>query len=454
MRYHPDKNPDANDKFIEVGNAYQVLSDPEAREKYDRFGEEGLKANQGGHGGFHFKNPSFVFEQFFGGAGGFQFHAGGGPGGGFRQKRQQPPPPKKIYTDSEEDVVVLTDSNFEEQVLSGEESVWLVKFYSPGCSHCHKMADDFREAAKDLRGMVKCGVYNAAENHVMADRYDISGYPTILLFPYGAKKEPKMHKNARHAKALANFGSSGLPDKFVSKIKSMSECEGLRADGDPVVLLVSKKNVVPPLFRALSKDYHERMKFAMTGASTEVGTHFKEEYQDTVPAILVIEPAKTSLYKGPTSYLPLRRYLIQFAGGRKIQTGDSVLSEIVELHSKSEEQLCPSDKTVFCVVTFTQNRLDPDTETLLQSLNKRFAKEGKFRFVWMDSVENKEWLETLGIAPQTKLIVWKRKGLRFIPYDDVFTHDAVSFFLDGVLAGSSWTRFKGSPPILNPHYPA
>jgi len=68
--------------------AYQVLSDPDARKKYDQFGEEGLKGGGGGGGGFHFRDASTIFEQFFGGSfggggGGAQFHfTMGGPGGG------------------------------------------------------------------------------------------------------------------------------------------------------------------------------------------------------------------------------------------------------------------------------------------------------------------------------------------------------------------------------------
>jgi DnaJ-related protein SCJ1 len=51
---HPDKNPDdpkANEKFAEIGNAYEVLSDPEKRQKYDMYGEDGLKPDGGGGGG-------------------------------------------------------------------------------------------------------------------------------------------------------------------------------------------------------------------------------------------------------------------------------------------------------------------------------------------------------------------------------------------------------------------
>ena len=43
LKYHPDKNPDAGEKFKEISMAYEVLSNAEKRELYDRHGEQGIK---------------------------------------------------------------------------------------------------------------------------------------------------------------------------------------------------------------------------------------------------------------------------------------------------------------------------------------------------------------------------------------------------------------------------
>ena len=84
LQLHPDKvqgdeheKKAAADKFAEVSHAYEVLTDPEKRNIYDRYGEEGLNnMGQGGHA-----HPGDIFSQFFGGFGGFPF------GGGFQEEQ-------------------------------------------------------------------------------------------------------------------------------------------------------------------------------------------------------------------------------------------------------------------------------------------------------------------------------------------------------------------------------
>ena len=90
IKFHPDKNPgdkNAEEKFKEAAEAYEVLSNPEKKQRYDQFGHAGMKGNAGGFGGG--MNMEDIFSQFGdifgGGGGGFESFFGGGGRGGRRR---------------------------------------------------------------------------------------------------------------------------------------------------------------------------------------------------------------------------------------------------------------------------------------------------------------------------------------------------------------------------------
>ncbi|HBF20900.1 MAG TPA: molecular chaperone DnaJ [Cryomorphaceae bacterium] len=145
IKYHPDKNPDdqeAEAKFKEAAEAYEVLSNPEKRQRYDQFGHAGVGGAAGGRGGFGGgMNMEDIFEQFgdiFGGAfgGGFGGFGGGGRGG------------KRVFKGS--NLRVRVKLNLEE-IANGVEKKLRIKRQVPAdgvsfktCPTCNGSGQTFR----------------------------------------------------------------------------------------------------------------------------------------------------------------------------------------------------------------------------------------------------------------------------------------------------------------------
>ena len=128
IEYHPDKNPgnkEAEEKFKEAAEAYEVLSDAQKRQRYDQFGHAGVGgAASGGYGGGGmsmddiFSHFGDIFGGHFGGFGGF---GGGSRGGGQRVRRGS-------------DLRVKVKLNLAEIATGVEKKIKVKKYVS--CSHC------------------------------------------------------------------------------------------------------------------------------------------------------------------------------------------------------------------------------------------------------------------------------------------------------------------------------
>ena len=136
IQYHPDRNPgdkEAEEKFKEAAEAYEVLSNPDKRSRYDQFGFAGVDGAAGGgsgFGGFGGQGMSMddifsMFGDIFGGHGGFGgFSSGFGGGGQSRQRK---------FRGS--DLRVKVKLNLKE-ISTGVEKKFKLKKYVE-CSHCH-----------------------------------------------------------------------------------------------------------------------------------------------------------------------------------------------------------------------------------------------------------------------------------------------------------------------------
>lgn len=154
LQFHPDKNPgdpEAEAHFKEVSEAYQVLSDPQKKELYDRYGEDALKgAGMGGPGGMHgyasMEEALRTFMDAFGGGGGGEsifdslFGGGGRANGGFGHGRQGASKKVNIRI------------SFEEAAKGVEKELSITNY--DACATCHGSG---AASPKGISKCTKCG---------------------------------------------------------------------------------------------------------------------------------------------------------------------------------------------------------------------------------------------------------------------------------------------------------
>lgn len=143
IKYHPDKNPGdktAEEKFKELGEAYEVLCDEQKRALYDQYGHAAFDRRAGGFGrggGFH--DPFEVFREVFGGASIFEDLFGGG--------RRDPTQPERG-----DDLRYDMEISFEEAAHGCEKEITVTK--PERCDVCHGSG---AEAGSQQRTCPTCG---------------------------------------------------------------------------------------------------------------------------------------------------------------------------------------------------------------------------------------------------------------------------------------------------------
>ena len=144
VKFHPDKNPGdhtAEEKFKELGEAYEALSDPQKRAAYDQYGHAAFDARHRARSGGGFHDPFDIFREVFGGGGGgsiFENLFGGG---------QDPSGPQRG-----DDLRYDLQITLEEAALGCEKEISLTKLDK--CDACHGSG---AEAGSKMKTCATCG---------------------------------------------------------------------------------------------------------------------------------------------------------------------------------------------------------------------------------------------------------------------------------------------------------
>eukprot|EP00922_Rhytidocystis_sp_ex-Travisia-forbesii_P066217 GHVS01098301.1.p1 GENE.GHVS01098301.1~~GHVS01098301.1.p1 ORF type:complete len:464 (-),score=101.76 GHVS01098301.1:330-1721(-) len=85
------------------------------------------------------------------------------------------------------EVFVLTDKNFDKELMKDDKRPWFVEFYAPWCGHCKSLAPDWEKLAKEVKGKVVVAKVDATKETVLSKKFGVQGFPSLKMFPAGEK---------------------------------------------------------------------------------------------------------------------------------------------------------------------------------------------------------------------------------------------------------------------------
>ncbi|CAJ1382235.1 unnamed protein product [Effrenium voratum] len=103
----------------------------------------------------------------------------------------------------------LSGSTFDEMVRDGTDQPWFVKFYAPWCGHCKRLVPLWEQLAAKLQGQVALAKVDATAEEGLAYKYDVAGYPTLVLIVDGERYN---FRGARTLEALEAFALGGYKE--------------------------------------------------------------------------------------------------------------------------------------------------------------------------------------------------------------------------------------------------
>ncbi|XP_042708881.1 dnaJ homolog subfamily C member 16 isoform X5 [Chrysemys picta bellii] len=243
--WHPDKNkdPGAEDKFIQISKAYEILSNEEKRSNFDRYGDVG--ENQGypqqqQHRQFHHFHESFYFDESF-----FHFP--------FNSERR----------DSSDEKYLLHFSHYVNEIVPDSfKKPYLIKITSDWCFSCIHIEPVWKEVVQELEVLgVGIGVVHAGYERRLAHHLGAHSTPSILGLING---KISFFHNAVIRENLRQFVESLLPGNLIEKITDKNYVRFLsnwKKENKPHVLLFDHMPVVPLLYKLTAFAYRDYLSF-------------------------------------------------------------------------------------------------------------------------------------------------------------------------------------------------
>ncbi|GAU35097.1 hypothetical protein TSUD_162010 [Trifolium subterraneum] len=500
LQYHPDKNKakGAQEKFAQINNAYEILSDEQKRKNYDLYGDE--KGNPGfeaghpggpGHSGFNFRPGEQWSSGGQGGSNSFSFSFGGGSGdsnsfgfglddllgnffgdfgSSFRSQSGPKSSPKSFKA---------INSNIYKKEIVDEGMTWLLLSYTPSLKGIQQFESTIEEISSTLQGALKVGSINCEKEVSLCKELGIYPRKAPRIFVYSYKENEKgslvEYGGNLAVKDLKAFCQQHLPG--FSKRIDLNQLDQVGTTGKlPRVLLLSSKKNTPVIWRVLSGLYRKRITFGDVEVH-DSDLRVEKLGVDALPAIVGWLPngekviLKTGVFVKDvkSGVQDLSNILDSFEKVSKKKTSsqskkaqaDSEDGHIQLLSRSNFEALC-GEKTPVCIIgAFRSSKAREKLESRLSlvsqmSLSRKPNGGGSSRdsisYAVLDAAKQQSFLNAFdktGYKSSDKLLIaYKPRKGKFAVFMGDMTIEEVENFISSVLSGDIPFRETYKKPVL------
>lgn len=332
------------------------------------------------------------------------------------------------------DIQQITQPNFDTVVAKFRDNSVSSLWFFKDTPEDKKFLDVYNEVAKELKGMAKVCAISCDDWPVFCKNHDVTQTPTVKMFPTNPipayKFEGKME-----VKALSARVASMIPNNAQVLNKETIDAFLTTDPTKPKVMLFSKKDKPPTIFKALSSEtvFRRTIKFGLIPeAEADLVKRFKVSKFPTVQMQRGGKAEEKESYKGDLTFASLKEWInlysesgmgdkVSGAGKDEESIEDAkpwLVQKVPELTGKSANDICFKGEGL-CVIYLKEGEASETEATMLEGLSEKFTSQlsdrgAKMKWMWMNLQIETAFKEMFAPEQMPSAVVFNpHKRLRF-----------------------------------------